>query len=182
MARLKIELDLVLAQKIIDKLEKEQTWSSLSPFLQAVMIDYNAQSGSNVDWQVLRLRLNAGFLRVSVQPGKRGRAKGETISESQAKVMYEGRKKTLTNKVILTDQNEIAAEALRKRWGKQFPKLVEKTISGSRVAAQRLGCLICVGADKDFRETIRNCSALTCTHYYNRPFIKNTEENDVDTD
>ena len=180
--RERIAIDLKLAQSIINSTELTQEWSGQSPFFQAVAATYNALRGTAIDWQNFRLRCESGALTTTVAKGRRGRGKGQTISVEQKTAMREGRKNSSRKKSLLnSDINKKAAEVLLASCITPKGKsLAKRVINGDKKALNILRCYRCVGEDKGYIETIRNCSAYSCQDIYRRPY-QNSDSDEEET-
>lgn len=153
MARTKIEIDKSDLVAVINRLESVNKFNNRSQLLKAVADEMNISTG------LVMLRIKEFSIEPKTPIGKRGRAKGSVISDSQKKAMQEGRKKA---KVAIN------VSEVRRNFPDSYNGLINKLETGSLKAAIKAKCLDCCNFDV---KEIKNCQCVACPLYSFRPYV-----------
>lgn len=154
MGRVKIEIDKSALVAVINKLESAKKFDNRSQLFNAVSEEMNISAS------LVMLRIKEFNIELKTPVGKRGRAKGTVISDSQKKAMQEGRKNKA--KIIVN------VDSLRKNFPENYTGLLNKLETGSLAAAIKAKCLDCT----NFQTVeIKNCQCVACPLFSFRPYV-----------
>lgn len=160
MGRKTIEINVDLLKTCIEEVEAAGPLANLSALYLQVSELMVSRGETNINPQLVMLRINKLTLPVKTQKGKRGRQPGQQVDV--------GFIPTRKRRVM---QEEIY-EALKSSTPKKYQGVVEKARTGSLKAVLRLKCLECGDYQQ---EEIRHCGITSCPLYSIRPF-KTTQE------
>ena len=182
MPRPAIAIDVRGAQSILDKIKESDFANELS-LCSYVAAQYNEHVGTpKINHQLIKLRINAGVLKLpfDMPKGKRGRQAGTQLSQDHKEKLLAGRK-TKKNKVAANRSKEWADNMKEMFDGKQT--LLNGILEGKIRACVKGFCINCVGGyknrtsdDPPIAQAIRDCRGSNCPLYDVRPFQKNNAE------
>lgn len=167
MARAKLEITKKELQKIVDDLEKSQTFATTAELYIAIANTSWAKSlqPRPLTAQVARLRVMELGVTCKTKPGKRGRQKGQR-PENITRIP-----RSQKMKAFATSFQEIRKNAPKIDWALKLIDAAEKT--GSLRAAIKLKCLDCVCWQPI---EIKLCTCTGCSLYPHRPYKQKISE------
>lgn len=177
MSRKTTPVDKGLLQQAIDFAEKDGPLANQSLVWNAAAEYYNKNAGVEpITHSVVYLRFGEFGLTCKTPKGKKGRG---AMTEEQKAKMQEARqnhpRKSKAEQFKHVRGFDKNMEKLRKITPKSLTGLVNRLANGSRVAAEKLMCLQCVGFE---RTAVRECTGYSCPLFLFRPY----QRDDVETD
>jgi hypothetical protein len=140
---------------------------------------YNKTAAKEIGGGTVRNRAMQWGIKVITPVGKRGRAAGIPMDPEHKKRMLEagaaarasgkGRGGKVKNHPHRAASRKAQIEELERNNATRFLPLVELAVNGNRRAADKLGCLGCVGY---VTAEVRMCKDIACSHWLGRPFQK----------
>jgi len=176
MARKSIEVNKALLIKFVAQAEAAQTFQTQNELWQKVAELYNATNPPKaITFSVVCLRVTQWEIPFSTKSAK-GRRKGGKLSEEQKAAMKAGRAATGAGGSRTRHSSKDAEKsiaALRARTPERYWPLVDRIAKGSRAAADKLGCIECMGHQAS---EVSKCTSLGCPHFLQRPYQKGSED------
>lgn len=177
-------IDQLGMQKIVDDIKPGQ-FNNAMALCSYVADRYNKEifphnQSAQVDHQLVKLRINAGVIKLTfdMPKGKRGRQPGIKITAEQKEKMQAGR--INKKKVVAADSNGV--QTWQNNMTEMFGSkkiLCEGVLAGKKNAAIKAMCINCIGGyqnrspeDPPIANAIRDCRGYSCPLYSVRPFQK----------
>lgn len=173
MAKTETPVDRAALLAAIAVCETNGPFANRSMLYGCVAVQYNhvEQPRKPITPSIVLLRIRDWHLAVKTPIGKRGRAKGSTMSPEHKAAMLAGRgQRTPKSERFASDPAIVASlNSLAQRTPERFRGLVDDIRNGSRNAAVKLHCLECSGYQTS---EVTDCVCVACPLWAFRPYQK----------